>query len=329
MVYLFFSTLSKEKTKKAIKETINAIGGKVNNISANSFEAKWRSPKYHTIFPTKFRFYVGDGSVRVESGSMKMEFILMGFPLRGFHNTWDHFISNLLKRYPDVDFGIKAGDIELVAAEIVGDATEEVLVSTTYHSPSLSGAIIGGELFGVAGAIIGSSYGTSHTTTTVSTKFADCVLVRGRYSNGLLAEGRLSRSSPVYNEILVNMKSLSSESNSYQSGSTYIPTKDISKFSLEEQHAVRTAKDYLSCEHLSYSRKGLLEQLEYEGYSAAASELAVDSLVVDWKEQAAKSAKHYMSCEYLTFSPKGLIEQLEYNGYTPEEAQYGAKSVGY
>ena len=43
--------------------------------------------------------------------------------------------------------------------------------------------------------IIGGSYGTSYTTTTATTKYADCVLARGRYSNGLLAQGRISETS--------------------------------------------------------------------------------------------------------------------------------------
>jgi hypothetical protein len=55
----------------------------------------------------------------------------------------------------------------------------------------------------------------------------------------------------------------------------------------------------------------------------------VDSLVVDWNAQAASAAKSYMSNDLLSFSRKGLIEQLEHDGYTTEQAEFGARSVGY
>ena len=102
---------------------------------------------------------------------------------------------------------MRSGKASLSAVELLGDGTEQVFVSTTHHSPSLWGAIIGGELFGAAGAIIGGSLGESHTTTTAVTRFANTVLLRGCYSNGLLVEGRISRNTPLYNLILVNMRS--------------------------------------------------------------------------------------------------------------------------
>lgn len=78
---------------------------------------------------------------------------------------------------------------------------------------------------------------------------------------------------------------------------------------------------------MAFSRSGLIKQLEFEGYSKEASTTAVDSLVVDWKEQAAKSAENYLSL--MSFSRSGLIQQLMYEGFTKEEAEYGASAVGY
>jgi Host cell surface-exposed lipoprotein len=80
--------------------------------------------------------------------------------------------------------------------------------------------------------------------------------------------------------------------------------------------------------HLAYqafSRKGLIEQLKYEGYSKAEAEYAVDAINVNWKEQAVKSAKDYL--DYQSFSRSGLIEQLEYEGFTHAQAVYGVQKA--
>jgi hypothetical protein len=86
-----------------------------------------------------------------------------------------------------------------------------------------------------------------------------------------------------------------------------------------QQNALRTAEDYLA--FTSFSRTGLIGQLEYEGYSTADATWAVDQLQVDWNVQAAKKAREYL--DYTAFSRQGLIDQLLYEGFTPAEAEYG------
>lgn len=212
MVYTFRSPWGAAETCEAIATTVEYMGGKVKEVSPGCLTAKWRSPKFATVFPTKFSFYVGDGIVRAITGNANMEIITMRFKVRGgFQSIWNWFIVNLLKLYPDIEFGLRPDDVELVAVQFVGGETEEVFVSTTRNSPSWGGAVLGGLLFGTAGAIIGGSAGTSYTTGRSSTQFSGTVLVKARYSNGLLAEGRLQKNSPAYNEILVNMSRYSSE----------------------------------------------------------------------------------------------------------------------
>lgn len=94
---------------------------------------------------------------------------------------------------------------------------------------------------------------------------------------------------------------------------------------LGERNALSKAKDYLA--YTSFSHKGLIEQLEYEGFSKEESAYGADNCEADWNEQAAKKAKSYM--EYSSFSKSGLIDQLKYEGFTNEQAQYGATAVGY
>jgi hypothetical protein len=78
---------------------------------------------------------------------------------------------------------------------------------------------------------------------------------------------------------------------------------------------------------MAFSKKGLIEQLVYEGYDNATATLAVNSLTgVDWKQQAALSGASYLESQ--GFSRSGLIDQLKYEGFTTAEATYGADANG-
>ena len=92
-----------------------------------------------------------------------------------------------------------------------------------------------------------------------------------------------------------------------------------------QANALRSAKEYL--EYSGYSRKGLIEQLhECDRYTVSDATVAIDSLSIDWKEQAAKSAKEYL--EYSGYSRKGLIEQLhECDRYTVSDATVAIDSL--
>ena len=103
------------------------------------------------------------------------------------------------------------------------------------------------------------------------------------------------------------------------------PTEPPQTASLEESNALRSAQSYLSIAPFSYN--GLIDQLQYEGYSSSACKYAADHCGADWNEQAAKSAQDYL--ELMPFSKKELIEQLEYDGFTHQQAEYGAGQNGY
>lgn len=92
---------------------------------------------------------------------------------------------------------------------------------------------------------------------------------------------------------------------------------------MEYQNALKSARSYLSFS--AFSRKGLIEQLEFEKYSTAAATYAVDNVGANWNEQAVKCAKSYL--EFSSFSKQELIEQLEFEGFTQSQAQYGVNAV--
>lgn len=93
---------------------------------------------------------------------------------------------------------------------------------------------------------------------------------------------------------------------------------------VSQKNAVRSANSYL--DFMAFSRSGLIEQLEFEGYSTEDATYAVDKISPDWYEQAAKSAESYL--DFMGFSRSGLIDQLIYEGFSPDEAAYGADAVG-
>ncbi len=86
-----------------------------------------------------------------------------------------------------------------------------------------------------------------------------------------------------------------------------------------EKNALDKALQYLDYTAFSYS--GLIEQLEYEGFSHAEAKYGADNCGADWNEQAVIKARQYL--EYTSFSRSGLIDQLRYEGFTQSQAEYG------
>ena len=343
-----------------IKNAVYEMGGTVKEDASGSLICKWRSPHFRTIFPSKTVFYIGNDQVRAVCGKVKPLYIHMRIPLRGIYFVWNRFLETIMCRHPDVDFGVRTGDMEIVAAQFLGEAIEEVRVSTTQHSPSIAGAIIGGELFGDVGAIIGSTYGESHTTERSYRKLANGIFMRVRYSNGMITEGEVVKNSPDYHEILGNLHRLS-EHDYYvpaptaqkplEANKRYIasekqpqpedkpvvakkaealpPQKKLTPYELQMRNAVRTAESYLDSDYQTFSQQGLIEQLEYEKFDSEIAKKAVNGLQVDWKKQAAKCAQSYMDSDLFSFSPGGLYDQLVHEGFTAEEAEFGVHAAGY
>lgn len=105
---------------------------------------------------------------------------------------------------------------------------------------------------------------------------------------------------------------------------------ESTKLTVAQQNAVRSAESYISFS--GFSRQGLIDQLSSEygdQYSVEDATFAVDSLNIDYDEQAERSAESYL--EFSGFSCQGLIDQLSSDfgdKYTPNQARNGAKAVG-
>lgn len=123
-----------------------------------------------------------------------------------------------------------------------------------------------------------------------------------------------------------------SELASPSGGSSSLATEDdpAANLTAPQRNALRSAQSYL--EMKGFSRQGLIEQLSSsagDGYDRADATAAVDTLAVDWNEQAARSARDYL--DMMGFSCNGLIDQLSSDagdGFTVQEATYGARQAG-
>ena len=104
---------------------------------------------------------------------------------------------------------------------------------------------------------------------------------------------------------------------------THLPSNNVA--TIGDRNALVKAKEYLS--FMAFSYHGLVEQLEYEGYSHSEAVYGADNCDADWNEQAAKKASEYL--DIMAFSCDGLIEQLEYEGFTHDQAVYGAQQNGF
>jgi hypothetical protein len=95
------------------------------------------------------------------------------------------------------------------------------------------------------------------------------------------------------------------------------------KLTPAQKNAIDSANQYLSTS--AFSRKGLIDQLKFEGYALKVAAFAVDYIHPDWNIQAVKSAKEYLSQG--SFSRSGLIDQLKFEGFTTAQATYGVNKA--
>ena len=103
-----------------------------------------------------------------------------------------------------------------------------------------------------------------------------------------------------------------------------VVTEVPSSETVSQRNARRKAAEYL--EFMAFSRSGLIDQLEFEGFPRPDAEYGVDATPTDWNAQAAKKAAEYL--EFTAFSRSGLVEQLVFEGFTPDQAEFGAASTG-
>ena len=102
-------------------------------------------------------------------------------------------------------------------------------------------------------------------------------------------------------------------------GTSAAASTNVAVATSERSQATSMAKSYLRSQ--GFSKSGLVEQLEYEGFSHSAAVWGASHAGANWLTQAVKVAKSYLRSQ--AFSRSGLIEQLEYEGFSRYQAAYG------
>ena len=207
-LFTFNSPMETTETCKIIKDVIASIGGKLKFERGNIIEATWRSPKFKTLFPSRFAFYVGANMVRVTMSTGVWREIMYERGRGGADEIWHKFVEELLSQHPSIDFGLSLDRVVMEYVKFFGDGTEQVFTSHSRSKPSLGGAIVGGLLFGSTGAILGGMNTRTVTSGRTITRFSNTILATCRYTNGLVLNGEITVHSPFYNEIMANMSQL-------------------------------------------------------------------------------------------------------------------------
>ena len=149
-------------------------------------------------------------------------------------------------------------------------------------------------------------------------------LEEGTSSLIYLRDGKQSHLSSMMNGNIATPKADEKQpasNNKPSSGKTNAPPSQ--SITSGQRNALKAAQNYL--DFMPFSHSGLIEQLEFEGYTHAEATYAADNCGANWYEQAARAAKNYL--DFMAFSRSSLIEQLEFDGYTHDQAVYGVDKV--
>ena len=99
-------------------------------------------------------------------------------------------------------------------------------------------------------------------------------------------------------------------------------TGEIKEFNQET--AVERAKFHTK--YNSYSQKGLVKMLVFEGFSEEDAEYGAANCEADWNQEAVEDAESYL--KYKSYTRQELYDQLKYEGYTEGQILYALSKAG-
>ena len=99
-------------------------------------------------------------------------------------------------------------------------------------------------------------------------------------------------------------------------------TNEITEFNKDT--AVERAKFHTK--YNSYSQKGLVKMLVFEGFSEEDAEYGAANCGADWNQEAVEDAEAYLRSK--NYTRKELYDQLKYEGYTEGQILYALAKVG-
>jgi len=199
--YCLVSPFPFQETMSLLERMIEKIG-RVKSVDARR---GYISARYKlSVGSFKMEFFVERGET---SCNIRVISYADGF-IRAKDKWWDTCLSALFEIAPNTDFGVSLANKNpyVVGLLYLGDDTKQVYLSRTKHNASITGFLLGGALFGDAGAVVGGMSGRERTVGHTHTEFSNTQLARLIYNNGRLWEGTITKGSKLYNEIMVNFK---------------------------------------------------------------------------------------------------------------------------
>lgn len=195
--YCFVSPTDYRTTLHMLKNVLTRIG-EVNNIDTVHGAI---NSKLYVDYTQKIKvdYYVERSNERCKVRAV--------FHKLANDDWWDMVIVALSSEFSprSIEISRAEGHPYIASVLYLGDDTQTVHRFNTKSSPSLGGFLVGGLLFGEAGAVVGGLSGKSRTYGVSRSQFSNSQLVRLIYSDGRLWEGEVRKGTQIYNEIMVNL----------------------------------------------------------------------------------------------------------------------------
>ena len=160
---------------------------------------------------------------------------------------------------------------------------------------------------------------TTYATSAIASSNSTGTKVWSVSGSCTLKSGKVTTKSSGSCTVKLSIKAKGKFSSKSSSKKFAIASSPSSNETVSQSNARKKGTSYLKSS--AFSRKGLIEQLEFEGFSNADATYGTDAQNADWNAQAVLKAASYLKSS--SFSRSGLVEQLVYEGFTDAQAEYG------
>jgi len=160
---------------------------------------------------------------------------------------------------------------------------------------------------------------TAYSTSAIASSNSTGIKAWSVSGSCTLKSGRITTKSSGSCTVKLNVKTKGKFTSRTASKKFAIASSAASNETVSQSNARRSGESYLKFS--SFSRTGLIKQLEFEGFSNPDAVYGTDAQKADWNSQATKSAAGYLKSS--SFSRSGLVKQLVFEGFTDAEAEFG------
>lgn len=179
-------------------------GGKVKEQNEPGGSITFAAKMSATSFNSTFNVNI----VGQEDGSTFVSVFTKGdgglFASNHADKAWEKFLTPFLTVLGEPVTELSSGKPYILRASYVGGNTTQVTNGIS-QGASIGRAVVGGALFGEAGAIVGGLSGNRRSKSASQEVFSDYGLFNVEFSNGRIREMKVKKKSKEYNEIMVKL----------------------------------------------------------------------------------------------------------------------------